>query len=134
MSSSFLPTRSGHQTLGVQAYFQMAITCDVLVRFFSFFDMLCKILFRMSAKNKWALPSGAKQQIGPKWRSRPPGGSAHLFFALIRKSILHNISTNDKNLTKTSQVMAILRFFWSRIYSHRNNYEINIKAPAWPRS
>jgi len=34
----------------------------------------------MSDKNKWALPSGAKEQIGPKWRSRAQCGSAHLFF------------------------------------------------------
>ena len=33
----------------------------------------------MLCKNKWALPSGAKEQIGPTGRSRAPGGRAHSF-------------------------------------------------------
>jgi len=38
----------------------------------------------MSEKNKWALPSGAKEQIGAKGCSRAPGESAHLFFSFER--------------------------------------------------
>jgi len=37
----------------------------------------------MSEKKKWALPSGAKEKIGPKWRKQGQktlGGSARLFF------------------------------------------------------
>ena len=26
------------------------------------------------SEKRWALPSGAKEQIGPKWRSRAPDG------------------------------------------------------------
>ena len=32
------------------------------------------------SKKKAGLPSGAKEQIGSKWRSGAPDGSAHLFF------------------------------------------------------
>ena len=48
----------------------------------------------MSQNNKEALPSGAQEKIGPKWRSRAPDGSAPLFFRPVR-----------------SEVMPILRFF-----------------------
>jgi len=42
-----------------------------LGHFISFFDMLCKIVYSIgwAKNNKWALPSGAKEQIG---RSRAP--------------------------------------------------------------
>jgi len=33
----------------------------------------------MNETKNWGLPSGAKEQIGPKERSMAPGGSAHLF-------------------------------------------------------
>jgi len=48
----------------------------------------------MSETNNWALPSGAKEQIGPKRSSRSPGGSI------------------------SSKVMSILRFFRS---GHRSS-------------
>ena len=44
---------------------------------------LAKIVYPKSStlanerKNKWTLPSGALEQIGPKWRCRAPDGSAH---------------------------------------------------------
>ena len=48
--------------------------------------------------HKWALPSGAKEQIGPKGRSRAPGTA----------SILRNISKN-KEIGPIPR-MVILRF------------------------
>jgi len=46
----------------------------------------------MSEKNKWALPSGAKEQIGPKWRKEGQQDAlgrqvgVPTYFLLIRKS------------------------------------------------
>jgi len=39
------------------------------------FELKNRLLYRMREKNKWALPSGAKEQIGPKGRSRAAGGT-----------------------------------------------------------
>ena len=61
---------------------KMAITCEVLVRFFSFFDMLC--IFDMICY-KWALPpSGLERPFGPIC-SLAPDGSAHLFFVSFER-------------------------------------------------
>jgi len=88
----------------------MAITFEDSTRFLLLFNMLCKIVYFIEwvNKNKWALPSGAKEQIGPKGRSRATSGSAHLFFHL---TILHNILKNKRNRLDSSNVMDILRFF-----------------------
>ena len=53
-------------------------------------------------KNKWALQSSAKEQIGPKRRFR--GQVGPLIFSLIRKSRRFYISNNERNRTDSSQV------------------------------
>jgi len=64
----------------------------------------------MSEKNKWALPSGAKEQIGPKGRSRVPGGSAHLFCSLIRNSRRFYITY--QKMKEIGPIPRKLRLFW----------------------
>jgi len=55
----------------------------------------------MSEKNKWALPPGAQEQIGPKWRCRAPDGSAHLF--------LYDSITDMNNLLNLLEYFDSLR-------------------------
>ena len=84
------------------------VTCEESLRFLSFFDMLCKIVysFEWAKTNKLALPSGALERpFGPICTIL-----AHLLVGARWKcelTIVHNISKHERNRSDSSQVMAI---------------------------
>ena len=67
------------------------------------------ICWESKKQNKWALSFGAKEQIGPTGRSRVPGGSAHLFFSLIRTSRRFYITYQI--MKEIGPIPRMLRFF-----------------------
>jgi len=75
----------------------------------------------MSEKNKWALPSGAQEEIWSKWRWRAPDGS-----------VLYLFRSFDRDEKKSSRALTSYAYCTFFRPGHPNDDRVGQKRTNFP--